>query len=251
MQPQTDAVKSKMKPSFRFTKPSRKLVTVALITILVIGGAVGVYCGYRWYAHRTPNPRVYSFSYDKTETVKLPGQQAGSGMALVRPIELRLSPLTPYSTQSTMSHTITKNKQAVLVAQIAIASVYAGLDLSSNYLKNLNTAMTDVKSPNHTGVIKPVKEFVNNRAHSGYNLTFMDPKPFTKDNIKANAWYMTFTGVAKDSKQASALPPLTGEVVLATGKSTFYYFMVDSITVNWQSNQKVWNQVINSLKIDQ
>ncbi len=249
MQPQTPNLKRRINlPKIKLPRLSSMQIK-AVLAVLVL--AIGGYFGYRWYANRTPAPSAFTFTYNKTEAVKLPGQQAGSGMSLVRPTDLTLAPIEAKATQASMYHVLLKNNQPVTVAQIAVASVYAGIELSSDYLKNLNTAMTDVKSANHAGVIKPVKEFVTNRAQTGYNITFSDPKTFTSDTIKSNAWYMTFTGTAKDAKAVPTLPPLSGEVVLSTGKSTFYYFMVDSITVNWQPNQKVWDQVINSLKIDQ
>jgi hypothetical protein len=39
--------------------------------------------------------------------------------------------------------------------------------------------------------------------------------------------------------------------LVITGHSSNYYILIDALDRNWDSNQAVWQKIINSLKVDQ
>lgn len=72
-------------------------------------------------------------------------------------------------------------------------------------------------------------------------------KPFTNANIQDNAWQFDFSASDPSKKKT----PIYGEALYIISGKNYYYFMVSSVSYNWQPNQKVWQQVVDSLKTDQ
>ncbi len=244
------STKPKKRFSVKFKKPSRKLATMVLAAALVIAGAVG---GYLLVKNSFGKNGDYSYTYKDLNAYAMSGTAKGNGISLQKPVEL-VAAGSPSAgqTQAYLSHTLNKDsQQAVTIAQIFLATVSAGTELQAGYKKNINSAVTDPKNVGHEAVTKPIKDFVTQRLNTNLSTTFSDAKAFTATNIKADAWHLTFTATAKDSKNKATVPDISGEVILAIGKTTFYYIALDSLSNNWQSNQSVWQDVINSLKLDQ
>lgn len=236
--------------ALKFKKLTQKPAVILLGAVLVIAVSVG---GYFLIKNSFGNNGDYSYTYKDLNAYAMSGNAKGNGISLQKPVELVAagSP-SPGQTQAYLNHTLNKDsQQAVTIAQIFLATVNAGTELQAGYKKNIDTAITDPKSAGHEAVIKPIKDYVTQRLKTTLTTTFTEAKPLVTTNIKQSAWYLTFTATPKDSKDRATQPDISGEVILGIGKTTFYYIMVDSLSGNWQSNQKVWDQVINSVKLDQ
>lgn len=242
MQPETNKISS----SRKLPKVSVKKLGTLLLIIVVLAGAFG---GYYWLKHKPVGLRAYSFRYTQLNSYNLKGDQKGSGIMVSKPTEIGTSGSSADKTsQINFKHTISKNNQVVIVAQLAMASVNIGSEFQAEYLKNIDTAMGDTKNTSHSIAQKPIQSFVNQRLDPAYTATYTEPKSLTTTNLKTHSWYLGFTATAKDKTK---FPDISGKVLVTPGKTTYYYFMVDSLTINWQKNQKVWDQVLNSIKIDQ
>ncbi len=246
-----------MPPSKSTTKKKNflsKLSTRLIISLVAIALAAGGFYLYR--AHKNDTAQIYAYSYKKLTPYKLSGAKDGSGVSLNMPTEFTTeSASKPQLSQTQFSQAMAKNDgSVVIIAHLAIASVYSGTPPSAGYLQKFSKTLTDTTSPAYNGTIQPIKDFVNRRLPTAhYNVSFDKTAAFTSDNIKTDAWQLDFTAKTKNPANERNFPPLKGKEILAVGKSTFYYFMVDAIDYNWQSksNQSIWQQVINSLKIDQ
>lgn len=249
MQIQPTTLEPKTKMIFKFKKPSQKLVVTVLAAILVIAGVTGGY----FLVKNSSGTGTYAFKYKALNSYTLSGDVKGGGITLQKPVELASSSSpAPKQTQAFLSHTITNNsKPAVTAAQIFLATVNTSTVIQDGYKKNIGTMMTDPKNVSHDAVVKPVKDYATQRLKTSLVTTFSEAKALNTGNIKANAWYLTFTATPKDAKDKASQPDLSGEVIMGIGKSSFYYIMVYSLSNNWQSNQKAWDQVISSIKLDQ
>lgn len=251
MEQQTKGIRPRLKLSFKFKKPSARAAVLAIVAILVV---VGVPLGYYLQKNSSDKAGNYPYKYKQLSSFTMPGDAKGSGISLQKPVELTaLSTSSPKQSQTFLNHTLTKNaQQPVTMAQIFLASVNTGVELQDTYKKNINTMVTDPKNVSHEAVIKPLKDYVTQRLKATLTTTFSEAKPLpATDNIKSNAWYLTFTATPKDAKDKATQPDLSGQAIMAIGKTSYYYIMVYSLANNWQSNQKVWDQVINSIKLDQ
>ena len=84
----------------------------------------------------------------------------------------------------------------------------------------------------------------------GMILELGQPSPLSNSNLKQNAWQFDFTAKSKVDNSSGA-SVIKGKLVFIIGKGVFYYFMIATVDYNWQSNQAIWNQVLDSIKIDQ
>ena len=200
------------------------VVGVFLLIILIAGGL--------WLVHaRNYNAKhPYKYAYHKLDSYKLPGPATGSGGTVSKPVEfVEKDSLSPTKDYMMLTHDITnRDKKSITLAYEVITATHLSLAFNLQDMANLDKALIDTKNPTHTAATAPITNFVKN-----------------------NAWEMSFTATDPKANEINLPARLQGEAVLAAGKSTYYYFMVTAIDYNWQSNLKIWQQVVDSLKIDQ
>ncbi|MDO8591964.1 MAG: hypothetical protein Q7R60_03530 [bacterium] len=222
-----------------------------LLAVLVLAGS-GFYLYHQNQLKTKRAAQPYAYTYKTLDSYTLAGEQAGSGMTFSKPVEFAAPTKSAAKThQVQFSHGPTKDGLLATIAGVAAASVYESTALSASYMKIFEATIVDPKNAGYAALIGPLKDFVNHRLPSIYNTTFSTPKKLSTANLTSNAWEIDFTATVKEADQKSSFPNLQGQEVLVIGQKTFYYFMVNSVDYNWQSNQKIWQQVINSLKIDQ
>lgn len=237
--------KINMRPTFSllrdFGKPG------LAVAVLVVLSGVFAY----WFSHRSP-AQTTLYTYKSLSDYKLPGTKDGSGISFKKPVEFEATAaLELRATQSTQRQTTTYKGQGVVIAQVSAASIYMATDLSQTFTKNLNIVMADPNNQSHKDNVKQMQDFVKFRTSTSYNISYKSPVAFTAANIKANAWSIDFTATAKDTKTKDLQPDLTGKVILAVGNSTIYYFLINASTNNWLPNTATWNQITDSIKLDQ
>ena len=66
-------------------------------------------------------------------------------------------------------------------------------------------------------------------------------------NIKDFAWQLNFYTLSDGNRSTV----LQGKVIFLAGEKSFYYFMLSTVGYNWAPNQAIWQQMVDSLKIDQ
>ena len=229
----------------------KKLATglVILLAVALVGGGIAYHIHYQ-NSHRTKSvPEYYAYTYSKLSPYKLTGGQAGSGVSFNRPTELGgPSSITIKGKTATASQIMTQNNQPFTVAQFTVAVVPSST--SAGFTKSLGGVVTNSQNPSFNTVLTPIKQFVTTHIGGAYIVTFSTPTTLQTSNLSSNAWSINFTAKPVDSTMV-LLPNLQGEEIFAVGQKTYYYFFIDAVDYNWQANQSVFQQVINSLKIDQ
>lgn len=225
---------------------------LAILLVLVLAGS-GFYLYHRNQLKTKRAAQPYAYTYKTLNSYTLAGEQAGSGMAFNKPEELKAPTKSAAKTsQASFNQSLSQAGKEVLISNMSVASVPISSPPTASYLKLLNQNLTNPKSPGYSSSLASLNTFVSQRLSPIYTISLSQAKVFSNSYIKNNAWAVDFTATAKSGvKNAPPSPSLQGEAILAVGKSTFYYYFVDAVDYNWQSNQKIWQEVINSLKIDQ
>jgi len=214
-------------------RPKSKIrLTPLLLAALVLVAVGGGYYFVRQKIADKPDPLApYSlkfrpgsgFSFDKPTTFK--------------PIAGRLTPFQVIFTN--------KDKKSDLLGGLMAVSQPV-LDKSNPDLDKFNQAIATGNYSTQSGVINSFHGYVSSRL-ADYKLTFGAPNKFTNANIKSNAIKIDFSGTPK----AKGKPVIKGSAVLALSEKTDYSFAVYAIDHKWKVNQSEYQQIINSLKIDQ
>ncbi len=230
-----------------YAKPIFWLAVVLVLALL--GG--GYY--YWFHKHLSPAERLkkysYSYSNSKLEQFKLPGSKASQGISFNKPVEFvpvyNLKPTAIYAELADYY----KASKAIFIGDINVASVDASASPPTPAsLQKLSFAITTPLVKNKAFAVAPIQNFVKARL-TQYNVVFSQMNYLVTTNLKANAWYGSFTATPKSDKQN--FNPLQGYIVFGAGKNTYYYFYITANQSNWQANNTVWPKILNSLKIDQ
>lgn len=116
----------------------------------------------------------------------------------------------------------------------------------SQYVDGVNYLMKEGSGSDYDTFTGYFTGFIGGISGSDYSIALGQPKSFTNDNIKSNAWAFDINATA-----TGKLAPMQGKFIYATGKKNFYYFTVLALQSNWQPNSAVWDQLTNSLKISE
>lgn len=137
--------------------------------------------------------------------------------------------------------------QDQLIGLIVLTAATANL-ASSPDIKAYGQTIMHSNAKAYQSVIQPIIFMLDNQIGQGYQVSLGKATATSTANIKTNVWSWPFTAAAPNQKNR---PEIQGSLLLAAGKTTFYYLMQSAAQPNWQSNNQIWQQVINSLKIDQ
>lgn len=129
---------------------------------------------------------------------------------------------------------------------LIVLSAAASNQTDSNSLKIYGQAVSNPDSKAYQSVTQPLIFMVNNQLGQVYKVMLGKPTAVSTPKIKSNAWEWPFTATVPNQK---SLPDIQGSILLAAGKSSFFYLTQSSAKNNWQSNSAVWRQVTNSLSL--
>lgn len=225
-------------------------VGLIIIILALVGG--GFYWQKYYSPHKVAQPQqIYKYSYAKLSSYALTGSAAGRGIAFSKPVEFGGSTdIKSKGTSITLTQADTKNNQPIVTGRLGAASVAAN-GVTSAYTKSLATIITNPQNSSYKNILSPIKQFVAAGVGSNYETTFDTPVVLTTSNLAANSWSIDFTAKPISPDANPYLPDFQGKAVFAIGKKTYYYYFIAAVDYNWQANQSVFAQVINSLKIDQ
>lgn len=77
------------------------------------------------------------------------------------------------------------------------------------------------------------------------NINLSGVKNFRSANIKDSAWQFDLNGTSATNGKWQ------GKFIYAWGKNGVYYVLIAATAPNWQANQSTWQQMVDSIKIDQ
>jgi len=271
-------------PSPAQSKPitsQRRIWYIAGTILAVAILAAGIYLIYHnSQSSKTATPAAqyekgpHNQNYSRLDNFKLDGPKPGTGISFEKPTDYTKALQSADNSQASFSHTLESPTFAPLGALHVLSSA-AGFD-TTGYISSLKKSLADPKSDAYKTTAEPIQTFLTSRFSPLYDVSFSDAKVLTTPNLSGNAWSLDFSATPKkfaqpaagvntspdakvDASQAklvpSSVPPgfenYKGRVVLAVGKQAIYYFAVYNTNYNWDNNASVWQQVINSIKINQ
>jgi hypothetical protein len=221
---------------------------VAVALIIAVGGG-----SLLWIRHLN-QIEPYRVHLSGLKSYRLQNNTSNGGvMTFMAPAQLQNQPLQDNNAgQISLSLSKVTNKgHATGVAAVAGAVVNVVSPIWPSYLSILNTALTNDKVSYHAVYVQPLEQYVNDNFYLQASLDYTTPTKLTTPFIAKNAWQMDFTATYKKTGAHNTPFIVDGKLVFAVGKNNYYYLMLAAINYNWQSNQKIWQQAINSIKIDQ
>lgn len=176
----------------------------------------------------------------------------GSGISFSLPPELlpknQSDPRQTKAGQTNFTHTITaRNGRPVFITR---QSVFVGTFSNQNF--DLDGTLKDPNNKEYKPFTESLTKIVESQ-NGAKNVVFSgSPGAFTNQNIKANAWTINFTGQLAQPSQAGKNDKLKGVILVAKGiKGTSYQLSIATIENNWQPNERTWQRILDSVKIDQ
>jgi hypothetical protein len=234
---------------------NKKPLLIAVSVVLVVLIAAGVFIARPGKHHvnlkpktstATPSSPAATNAYHYKSLDAYSVGAGGAGLTFSKPTEFKpLDKPAANATQDLLVHLPTP-RIVPDYGQIAVLSF--PFTPTADTISGLNAKLTDAKSPGHQITADGFKSFMNPRLPITYKVSELNVfTAFTSPNIKTNAWVSDFTAISSDAKS----PKLKGKFIVLTGAKNQYFFMVENVESTWTANQSIWQQVINSIEIDQ
>lgn len=213
----------------------RRRNILVLVGIVIIGlVASGFYLKYH---------RNNTASNNTLDSYKLQATEQGTGMSFNKPKEFVKAGSGTGQVVLVRSDIMQRADQSNN-GYIASASMPVTLDSAS--LQLISKALADPSSANYKAAVSPVTQFIKGRIDKNKSkLTVGNAKPFTNFQIKSHAWQFDITASEPNDKNK-----ISGKAVYAIGPKAYYYFMLTSVSSDWQSNQDMWQKVLDSIQIN-
>lgn len=226
---------------------SKKLGLESLIIVIVVAAViVGLIYHHNHNSSQASSSGPYKFTYSKLNSFLLSGQSEGNGLSVNKPQEIGPGTAGAPGSEATLYQTAKSG--GVRIAALAVSSE-AGVGSSSSYVKlAIQSNLADTSSYGYLLFVKPAQQLIKNALDSAYKFSFSNSTTFTSANIKSDAWRIDFAASASGS---SNLPRMQGTIVIAVSSKAIYDLDVSAVDYNWNNNQPIWQQVLNTIKIDQ
>lgn len=221
---------------------SSKLPKLHRRTWLTIGIIVVVLIGVIVYSIAARKPSNY-FKYNQLSKYSQTDGLGGAGFSFVKPVEL-----SNKSARTTLSVNFYHDTQdRALASFIGAAVTPLNQPLFASDLAGYKRVLANPSDKNYKTLSSSITNYAKSNTQKGSTLNFADAKVFTGQYIKSNAWIYSYNGTTP----AKNVKKITGEMIFAIGNKGYYYLDLYTPDANWKSNQKVWDQVVNSFAIDQ
>jgi hypothetical protein len=227
----------------------RKILVIPLLLAIAVAGGV-----FLWLKHEPntpvislksyePDSATHIYGYSKLEAFVLPKTKDYAGASFAKPEEFK-QPSKP-SDGSQQVLLIHQGADHIVpdVGRIALAEVKA----KSTDIARVGKIITNPKDPAYNTFLRSFQDFIDPRLPLSYSSSLEVPVAFTSANIAKDAWIANF----KAKSSHVNLPQLQGQALIVFKGGNIYYFMVENVSSDWSVNQKAWQQVVNSLKVDQ
>lgn len=223
----------------RLFSSNKRIFITAIVALIVAIAAGGAY--FLQDTKDLPPPQPFTtYTYTNFDSYSVKGASAGSGMAFLKPAQLKIQ--TSTAIQVEFVHTW-KGNNAIGETYIAALSQKAPLPTDKKTLSNMQQALSNSKNQAYNRYAELINTFVKDRMPIGWQTRFNPATTFKSTNVK-NAWEFSLTSSGKGGK-------LQGKALLVVGQKNFYYLLITSTPNNWQADSNAWQQIFNSLRVDQ
>ena len=225
----------------------RAKINLAVI-LLVVFACVGGYLYYNNHQSKNVAFPHDNQTYTSLNSYSLTGKSAGQGMSFKLPSDftkLAYKPKTDANFVSFLQHSSKDSTLTIGGAYANAAAYLAGQGPPDTYLQAFNDKLKAADKQFIGGQTTLATSTVSTH-FTKQKLAIQSLKAFTNGNIKSGAWVVSFK--VSDTKSN---PIYQGQLVYVISKAATYNFLVYTSDYNWNTNQSVWTQVFNSLKVDQ
>lgn len=228
-----------------------KLVVFLLIGLAVAVAAVGGYQIYKHYNNKPDNKqgRPYSQDYKNLEAYTLDSWQPETAINFKKPPEFkkaRESIQPGYSSVSLVDYSEASQTKTGL-GYINADVIHNTLASTPDYRQKLKKYLNEPNSQEYQQFSEPLRQYITDSLPGHPKAVTAEIAPFTNSNIKDFAWQLNFYTLSDGNRSTV----LQGKVIFLAGEKSFYYFMLSTVGYNWAPNQAIWQQMVDSLKIDQ
>lgn len=247
----------------RFKRPNKRAVVAALAILLLAG--VG-FLAYKKYDDKASNRLpVYKYDAENKNDILwanhlIKGNGNATGMAFRLPLNGIVYSDSPYNRID--ERLIPKSRNDVLIRQglnaelglryvgrdrsVVFQSVIAGLILPPDRQNGFS------KEDYFKGALNNLSFRLDSKDLSKVSFTLSGEKTFTNANIPSGAKIYQLTASSSgDSKVAAPIKRMVGELIEINGKNADYYLLISAMDSIWGPGGKSWQDIKNSLKVDQ
>jgi hypothetical protein len=227
--------------------------TLSLAVVLLVVIAAAIYTSVHNSRSQANN---YSYSYKKMTASLITGSGPGTGLYVQRPVEFSQEQLTKNTNVAFFVHVFKPKggKDAVIGAESALSN-----PAPATFSAQLLPLYGSTSSPQYSKAIQPYENYLKSvipilffPGDNSPKMTLKIDKPgfySTRDLIKG-AWVMPFSASDDSFVMQSHPHSIKGELIVAQGKTNYYYVMVSTIDKNWQPNHFSWSKALGSLQVD-
>jgi hypothetical protein len=228
-------------------KPSKATAVLIVISIVILLLAGAYYYAYVKYGGVRVGWAAYQFG--PVNSAHISGDKKGHGASFVKPVEFS----DPFNSPSPTDGLILKayNRVNHTNQEIAGITLTEGSSPvhSTQFYKAYHTLFANPHDNRYNQALQPLKGATAFALNNAYSLNYQAVSEFKSANITDNAWLVKFSGVR--TKDASSPAKISGSSLMVISKDSTYYFIQYADASTWNANQNTWNQVLNSLKVDQ
>lgn len=270
-------------PKFRINK--RLFLGLGLILFIVtVSLAYFLYSNNKTPVGQTTYKKgLHNQTYMELSEYKLAGNSSSTGISFSKPSEYKLAFVADDKTQAAFAHSLKEPSYAPLGS--IFVSVVPGPS-PKEATEFLDKAFSKAGTEEYKIATDPLQTFVTSRFSPFYNINYSKVEKTSSDESK-KIWSMELSAAPKATGQTSDKIPATagtsgfnppvlpehdtskdvqsplpkkeqtgafenykGKAIFIVGKNASYYLLVYNTDYNWDNNAKVWEQMINSIRID-
>lgn len=221
----------------------RRLIYIVPALILLAG------LGFGLWLLLAKDSQPYKYTYTANVNVVLGGAQTGAGASFQRPKEFILVGKVNKQAQN-LSHDVKYQGHIISVGGLSFSSVPLEKPLAAITVEAINDAWKKQAGEIYSSISQLIKDFVKNNAAPRYSVSLTNPQPFTNPNISKNSWQLDINLTDNDPADGQN-QRMTGKAIYAIGQKAIYYYALAAVDYNWQANNSTWQQMLDSIKIDQ
>jgi hypothetical protein len=252
------------KPPTSFPKTPKLMTTILASVIVVASISLVLYHNHKHNSDKASNSAQQQIIQSASlSEYKLPGKSSGKGLSFNKPASFsRISPTNP-----TLVVFVQKNQPSSSTARAGIAAAAfpymghyeTGFSLSTVLAKPNSQEYIDINTSAQDILRQEIQYiFYQGGNIAGVSLEARKPVAFSGSSLDSkNTWKYDFSASYFQAKgvtspAASNLSTkINGQFLLAYSNNTYYYFIIAADNKDWQPNIAVWQQIANSVKIDQ
>jgi hypothetical protein len=226
---------------------------------------------------------LHNQAYSELSEYKLIGNSPSTGISFSKPVDYKIAFVTDDKTQVAFAHSLKEPSYAPLGS--IFVSVTPGT-YSKEVTELLDKVFSKAGTSEYKSAVDPLQKFVTSRFSPFYDIKYSNIEKISSSNTK-KVWTMELFALPKATVQTNDKIPATagtsgfnspvlpehdtskdvqsplpkkeqigalenykGWVIFIVGKNASYYLLVYNTDYNWDNNAKVWEQMINSIKID-